>query len=108
MQSWKVPCWPGMRPWLRGTISYQAPARAHQRQIARVVRDAPEHHAPLLLLHAPAQELKILILPGMLHLAGYDHEFDGGEMARLEERLRLELGRAAGVEDDVVVLSCIL
>ena len=35
-----------------------------------------------LYQHAPAQELKILILHGMLHLAGYDHESDGGEMAR--------------------------
>jgi probable rRNA maturation factor len=45
-----------------------------------------------LYRHAPAQELKILILHGMLHLAGYDHESDGGGMARREERLRRELG----------------
>ena len=31
MQSSKVPCWPGTVPWLRGTISYQAPARARGR-----------------------------------------------------------------------------
>jgi len=31
MQSLKVPCWPGVRPWLRGTHSYHAPARARGR-----------------------------------------------------------------------------
>ena len=31
MQSWNVPCWPGTLPWLRGTISYQAPDRARGR-----------------------------------------------------------------------------
>ncbi len=42
--------------------------------------------------HGPAQELKILVLHGLLHLAGYDHEKDNGRMARKEARLRRELG----------------
>ena len=50
-----------------------------------------------LYQHAPAQELKILILHGMLHLAGYDHESDRGEMARQEQRLRRELGLSNGL-----------
>ena len=33
-------------------------------------------------------ELRILILHGMIHLAGFDHEADHGEMDRLERRLR--------------------
>jgi probable rRNA maturation factor len=37
-------------------------------------------------------ELRILILHGMLHLAGFDHETDHGEMKRLERRLRRRLG----------------
>ena|SRR5579883_1379318 len=37
-------------------------------------------------------ELRVLILHGMLHLAGYDHEVDDGEMTRLERRLRRRLG----------------
>ena len=39
-----------------------------------------------------ASELRVLILHGMIHLAGYDHERDDGEMARLEGRLRRRLG----------------
>jgi len=42
--------------------------------------------------HAPAEEVKVLLLHGILHLAGYDHERDNGSMARLEERLRNQLG----------------
>jgi probable rRNA maturation factor len=38
------------------------------------------------------QELRVLILHGVLHLAGYDHETDHGEMDRLEQRLRRRLG----------------
>jgi probable rRNA maturation factor len=37
-------------------------------------------------------ELRVLILHGMIHLAGYDHEQDDGEMLRLERRLRRRLG----------------
>jgi probable rRNA maturation factor len=39
-----------------------------------------------------ADELRVLILHGMIHLAGYDHETDHGEMDRLERRLRRRLG----------------
>jgi probable rRNA maturation factor len=41
--------------------------------------------------HDTVQELKVLILHGMLHLAGMDHESDSGQMARREERLRRQL-----------------
>jgi probable rRNA maturation factor len=39
-----------------------------------------------------AGELKVLLLHGMIHLAGYDHESDSGEMDRLERCLRKRLG----------------
>ncbi len=42
--------------------------------------------------HTAVEEIKILILHGVLHLAGYDHEQDRGRMARKERRLRAELG----------------
>jgi probable rRNA maturation factor len=49
--------------------------------------------------HAVAEELKILILHGMLHLAGYDHETDNGRMARVEARLRAALRLPASLID---------
>lgn len=39
-----------------------------------------------------ANEVEQLILHGFLHLCGYDHETDGGEMNALELRLRRRLG----------------
>jgi len=47
--------------------------------------------------HAAAEEMKILVLHGLLHLAGYDHEQDQGEMARRELRLRRRLGLPGGL-----------
>ena len=37
-------------------------------------------------------EVAQLILHGLLHLSGYDHETDNGEMNRFELRLRRKLG----------------
>ncbi len=47
--------------------------------------------------HSLQDELRVLILHGLLHLAGYDHEVDHGEMARQEERLRRRLGLPANL-----------
>ena len=47
--------------------------------------------------HATLAELKVLILHGMLHLAGFDHEVDNGQMARKETRLRRQLGLPVGL-----------
>jgi probable rRNA maturation factor len=38
------------------------------------------------------KELRILVLHGLIHLAGFDHETDEGQMERLERRLRRRLG----------------
>jgi len=47
--------------------------------------------------HTTAEEIKILVLHGLLHLAGYDHEQDQGEMARQELRLRQRLRLPGGL-----------
>lgn len=47
--------------------------------------------------HGLAAEVKILILHGMLHLAGYDHEIDGGEMQAREAELRKEFKLPVGL-----------
>ncbi|HXQ25747.1 MAG TPA: rRNA maturation RNase YbeY [Candidatus Acidoferrales bacterium] len=40
------------------------------------------------------EEMRILIVHGMLHLMGYDHETDTGQMDRRERRVRHRLGLA--------------
>lgn len=47
--------------------------------------------------HSLDLELRILLLHGVLHLAGYDHEADSGEMAHKEETLRRKLGLSQGL-----------
>jgi probable rRNA maturation factor len=47
--------------------------------------------------HSLAEEVKILTLHGILHLAGFDHEDDNGEMARAETRLRKQLRLELGL-----------
>lgn len=51
--------------------------------------------------HKTADEIKILALHGVLHLAGYDHENDKGEMARKEQQLRKKLGLPLGLIERV-------
>jgi probable rRNA maturation factor len=54
--------------------------------IEQAARQAKEHGL------AFENEIAQLILHGLLHLSGYDHETDKGEMNRLELRLRKRLG----------------
>jgi len=47
--------------------------------------------------HAVEDEVRILMLHGVLHLTGHDHETDGGRMRRLETRWRKALGLPTGL-----------
>ncbi|MGO9643016.1 MAG: rRNA maturation RNase YbeY [Terriglobales bacterium] len=47
--------------------------------------------------HSPAQEVRILVLHGILHLRDYDHERDRGQMAKREEQLRAQLHLPLGL-----------
>jgi probable rRNA maturation factor len=67
------PPMPGLRGELAGDVAISAEiAKRSARQLG----------------HSVAQEIKILALHGILHLAGYDHENDRGQMARKETQLR--------------------
>jgi probable rRNA maturation factor len=59
------------------------------------LRQADEHR------HGLETEIKVLLLHGLLHLAGYDHETDNGTMRRKEVRLRRELGLPAALTERV-------
>ena len=47
--------------------------------------------------HSTETELRILMLHGLLHLLGYDHETDAGRMEKAERRWRAALGLPAGL-----------
>jgi len=59
--------------------------------IQRARTQARAHH------HAPETEIRILMLHGLLHLLGLDHESDSGQMKRTETRWRRKLGLPVGL-----------
>src|SRR6478752_8380370 len=67
-------------------LSFPRPSGGDIAISAQIARDNAQRFG-----HSLAIELKILVLHGMLHLAGYDHEPDNRHMARAEARLRSQL-----------------
>jgi probable rRNA maturation factor len=76
------PAEPGARKQLAGEIAISAEIAAQN---------------ALALGHSPAEEVKILVLHGVLHLRGFDHECDNGQMARREKQLRAKLHLPLGL-----------
>ena len=78
------------------------PARGRRARIAH--DDAPSFLGDIVIArgvaarqareagHAERTEWRVLALHGLLHLLGYDHERDAGEMRRVEARLRRKGG----------------
>ena len=76
------PAMPGLSPGFAGDVAISAEiARQNARRLG----------------HTAAEEIRILILHGLLHLAGYDHELDKGEMRSEEAHLRKSLGLPVGL-----------
>jgi probable rRNA maturation factor len=80
-------------------LSFPSAAKGMAGDIAISAQAARKQAATLR--HPLTTELKILILHGMLHLAGHDHESDGGEMAKLEAKLRAKLALPQGLIERV-------
>lgn len=80
--SFPVDGFPGERPKLAGDLAIS---------VETAQRQAEEHR------HSLHVEVKILMLHGLLHLAGFDHETDKGQMARKERALRRELNLPGGL-----------
>jgi probable rRNA maturation factor len=72
---------PGEGPYLGDVAISLARARSQARQFGHAVED----------------EVRILMLHGLLHLKGMDHESDAGRMARAELRWRKKLGLPGGL-----------
>jgi probable rRNA maturation factor len=62
---------------------------------AKAKEQAAEHG------HSVSQEVDILMLHGLLHLLGMDHETDNGEMAQAERKWREKLGLPTGLIERV-------
>jgi probable rRNA maturation factor len=75
-------------------LSFPRPSGGDIAISAQIARDNARLYG-----HSLADELKILVLHGLLHLAGYDHESDNGRMASTEARLRARLKLPASLID---------
>jgi probable rRNA maturation factor len=90
-------------------LSFPAPAcgaakprPAHSASLGDLAISLPRARAQAREFGHPLEhEVEILMLHGVLHLLGMDHETDNGAMARAEKRWRTRLGLAAGLIERV-------
>lgn len=75
-------------------LSFPRPTGGDIAISAKIARENAAHFG-----HTTVDELKVLVLHGMLHLAGHDHESDDGQMARKEALLRARLKLPASLID---------
>jgi probable rRNA maturation factor len=72
-------------------LSFPGEAGLEGRHLGDVVISVPAARRQALAAgHGIEEELKVLVLHGVLHCLGHDHETDDGAMERLERRLRRE------------------
>src|ERR1700679_939525 len=83
---------PGQSRGARPKSPSPAPAAQYLGDIA--IAPAVARHNARRLGRTFSVEMRILILHGILHLLGYDHETDRGQMDRREARVRRDLGLA--------------
>jgi len=82
----------GMRVKRPSASRASAPVQAAKYLGDIAIAPAVARRNALRLGRAFDHEMRILILHGILHLLGYDHETDSGQMDRRENRLRRDLG----------------
>jgi probable rRNA maturation factor len=80
-------------------LSFPAPGRARLGDLA--ISAARARAQAREFGHSTETEIRILMLHGLLHLAGMDHETDSGAMARAEKRWRARLGLPNGLIERV-------
>lgn len=69
-------------------LSFPGEATADGVHLGDVVIAVPvARHQAAEAGHSPARELQVLLLHGVLHCLGHDHETDEGEMERLEAEI---------------------
>jgi probable rRNA maturation factor len=79
-------------------LSFPTGPLAGQRRLGDLAISLPRARTQAVALgHNLQQEVRILMLHGVLHLLGMDHETDSGRMARAEKRWRIRLGLPAGL-----------
>jgi len=86
------------RDYATDVLSFPAPADMKKAALGDIAVSLARARAQARVFgHTTESEIRILILHGLLHLLGMDHETDRGRMARAEARWRARLGLPGGL-----------